>query len=400
MCQACCDCGTSIHRKPGARGRVSKRCAPCTLNHNRARSAAHNAKIKRPHFCIECGVEVFHHPDTKRGGAYPKRCDTCRLARGQSIAINAHRPTGQQFTKVCVACGKDFAVANRWHKLCSGKCRHAWYRKGKGPHAKACQHCGASFDTHHKKQKFCSPRCNQIANRRRELRECKNPACGERFEVRRNTAQKGEGKYCSRKCFYDHVHPHRTCQNPLCSKQFRMKHTTKNPWKNKGKYCSPECYRNHRWGQHHNQHPNTKRCKGKRSSQAALATSLRKRCKVFGVTFDPSCTREAVLNRDGWRCQKCRKACVREYIIDSADARFWKNAEHDHIIPLSLGPKVSPGNVFENSQCLCKRCNLKKSNKPEGQLRLSLEEEAWGKGVRVRSQRNSRFCEAIRETAL
>jgi len=124
-----------------------------------------------------------------------------------------------------------------------------------------------------------------------------------------------------------------------------------------------------------------------------LATSLRKRCKVFGVTFDPACTRQAVLERDGWRCQKCRILCNKEYKLDAATkSPDWKNAEHDHIVPLSVSG--SPGNVFENSQCLCRRCNCKKSDKPEGQLRLCLEEEAWGRGVRVRRQQNSRSCEA------
>jgi 5-methylcytosine-specific restriction endonuclease McrA len=171
-----------------------------------------------------------------------------------------------------------------------------------------------------------------------------------------------------------------------------MKHATKNPWQNKGKYCCPECYRDHRWGNHR---PRKRRGAAVRraAGNSALATSLRKRCKVYGVTFDPACTRQAVLERDGWRCQKCRILCNKEYKLDAATkSPHWKNAEHDHIVPLSVSG--SPGNVFENSQCLCRRCNCKKSDKPEGQLRLCLEEEAWGRGVRVRRQQNSRSCEA------
>jgi 5-methylcytosine-specific restriction endonuclease McrA len=169
-----------------------------------------------------------------------------------------------------------------------------------------------------------------------------------------------------------------------------MKHRTNNLWKNKGKYCCPECYRDHRWG---SDRPRIRRSRAARrsASEHALARSLRKRCKVFGVTFDPACTREAVLRRDNLRCQKCRIVCNKEYVLHphtfTPDLR---NAEHDHIVPLSV--EGSPGNVFENSQCLCRGCNMAKGDTAEGQLRLCLEEEAWGKGVRVRSQRNSRSC--------
>jgi 5-methylcytosine-specific restriction endonuclease McrA len=94
-------------------------------------------------------------------------------------------------------------------------------------------------------------------------------------------------------------------------------------------------------------------------------------------------------------CQKCGILCNKEYALHPVTlAPDMRNAEHDHIVPLSVGP-TSPGNVFENSQCLCRKCNSDKGDKVEGQLRLCLEEEAWGKGVRVRSQRKSRSCVAI-----
>jgi 5-methylcytosine-specific restriction endonuclease McrA len=173
---------------------------------------------------------------------------------------------------------------------------------------------------------------------------------------------------------------------------FRMKHRTKDTWKNKGKYCTPECYQDHRWGKDRPRQPRSQTAK-LTASRHALATSLRKRCKVYGVTFDPACTREAVLERDNWVCQKCRKKCNKDYRCVAGTRRPHKrNAEHDHIIPLSVPGSL--GNVFENSQCLCRECNGKKHDKPQGQLRLPIEEEAWGKGVRVRRQQNSRSCVA------
>jgi 5-methylcytosine-specific restriction endonuclease McrA len=85
--------------------------------------------------------------------------------------------------------------------------------------------------------------------------------------------------------------------------------------------------------------------------------------------------------------------CNKEYVLDPVTfTPDLRNAEHDHIWPLSV--KGSPGNVFENSQCLCRKCNMAKGDTAEGQLRLCLEEEAWGRGVRVRSLRSSRSCVA------
>jgi 5-methylcytosine-specific restriction endonuclease McrA len=117
------------------------------------------------------------------------------------------------------------------------------------------------------------------------------------------------------------------------------------------------------------------------------------------VTFDPACTREAVLARDNNVCQKCYIKCNKEYRLHAkTKTPHWRNAEHDHIVPLSV--PGSPGNVFENSQCLCRRCNAKKGNTPEGQLRLCLEEEAWGNGVRVRRQRSLKSLEETPAAAL
>lgn len=301
----------------------------------------------------------------------------------------------------CCDCGAAISrsgVRGRKPKRCP-KCRSAFRAESERErvrlrhpiHNHECRTCRKSFSTFRKVQHFCSYSCMHLGQRSRVLVPCGDPACGKQVETTPSKLAKGK-VYCSNACAESRFPPPHVCQNPKCGRRFRMKHVTKNPWQNKGKYCCPDCYRDHRWGDHR---PRRKRSPLARRAAAdkALVTSLRKRCKVFGVTFDPACTRGAVLERDGWRCQKCRVLCNKEYTIDpSTKAPCWRNAEHDHIVPLSF--PGSPGNVFENSQCLCRRCNCKKRDKPEGQLRLCLEEEAWGKGVRVRSQQNSRSCEA------
>ncbi len=70
----------------------------------------------------------------------------------------------------------------------------------------------------------------------------------------------------------------------------------------------------------------------------------------------------AVFNRDRWRCQLCKKKLKpfnRGTYKDSAP-------ELDHIIPLSRGGDHS----YQNTQCVCRKCNAKKSSKEIGQLRL------------------------------
>lgn len=295
--------------------------------------------------CVDCG-DLFGHP--RQRGRRPKRCSCCKTASRHSKKRIRRRLT----------------------------------------HDLTCMQCGLIFWCCRKAQKYCSESCRGVAGRKRVKVQCANPRCGKEFETKPGRIAKGH-RFCCRECSY---YEPLVCQNPACGRKFRMKHRTKDGWKNKGKYCCPECYRDHRWGAGR---PRLRRSKTARNSASrdALARSLRKRCKVYGVTFDPACTRQAVLDRNGWVCQKCRAVCHKEYVIHAGtrtpDAR---NAEHDHIWPLSV--KGSPGNVFENSQCLCRKCNLAKGDTVEGQLRLCLEEEAWGKGVRVRSQHNSRSCVA------
>jgi len=350
MSLTCCDCRSPIQRRH-KNGPPPKRCEPC----------------KKKKACRQAKAWAAANPQKARYKKRPPRHAQC---------VDCQRPID--------CCGKRGPLAKR-----CGQC-HAKSRRtnGRPRHCHVCKICAATFTNGRKTQHACSPQCRKEWANMQNLRKhhaastkpCANPNCSK-------TRKRGT-KYCSTECSHARFPPPLVCHNPKCGRTFRMKHATRNPWQNKGKYCCPECYRDHRWGTHR---PRQKRSASVRraAGKAALATSLRKRCKVFGVTFDPACTRQAVLERDGWRCQKCHVLCNKEYKLDTAaKSPHWKNAEHDHIVPLSV--PGSPGNVFENSQCLCRRCNSKKSDKPEGQLRLCLEEEAWGRGVRVRRQQNLR----------
>ena len=189
--------------------------------------------------------------------------------------------------------------------------------------------------------------------------------CGKSFEIASCKSEKR--RFCSRDCWVaSKPSQQKTCAG--CEQSFARSINGKMPHQDKGKYCSRECYLDHRWG------ANRPRRTSSKSSidtacRRALATSLRKRCKQFGVPFDQTCTREAVCERDGWVCQQCRIKCHKGRHRFSKRTRKTskRNAEHDHIIPLSWGVP-GKGNTFENSQCLCRKCNGSKGRRRGGQL--------------------------------
>lgn len=305
--------------------------------------------------CCDCGVAIFKNGNG-RLGRNPKRCRSCRLV---------------------------FRAAS---------CK---WKRPPARHMHKCKHCHQSFESCRKDQQFCSYSCMHLGQRSRLSVKCCNPACNKELEACPSKLAKGN-VYCSRLCAKSRYRQLLICQNPACAKEFRMKHATKNSWQNAGKYCSPSCYQDHRYGADRPRMPRSKAAR-QAASCSALGKSLRKRCKLFGVTFDPACTRHAVIERDRMVCQKCHVLCNKEYVfIKGTRIPCERNAEHDHIIPLSKSG--SPGNVFENSQCLCRRCNRIKCDTAEGQLRLPIEEEAWGRGVRVRSQQSSSSFEETQAT--
>ena len=227
---------------------------------------------------------------------------------------------------------------------------------------------------------------------------CANAKCSRSFYVTPSQYAIGT-RCCSAKCRAEHMRlPDSFCQKPACGKRImRQSQGSRKAAlkKDSMKYCCRECAWDHRWGAGR---PRKKWSKSHLASASAgaLRTSLRKKCKLLDVPNDEECTRLEVLERDGWVCQMCRIDCNREYTIDPKTRRpDPRNAEHDHIIPLT--EENSPGNVFPNSQCLCRKCNNKKRAKSWGQLRLDLEGSVkrWESGARGRRQRSSRSSVGI-----
>lgn len=265
--------------------------------------------------CVDCGA-IFAKPG--RRGPAPKRCKTCR--------------TRPRFTHECKICKRVFVSGRKKQMACSKTCRRQW----------AAQ---VSCNRYHAASKH----------------PCANPACS-------RPRKHGATKYCSRKCYLA-VH---TTQSPCCLHCGKMiNRSSLGPrahaqGKDQRKYCSKQCHFDARWG------PFRPRKNCHRNNINALQTSLKRKCKVLGVPCDPECTRLAVLQRDRFVCQACGIKCNTKYLVCPKTRRIHpKNAELDHIVPLTH--QGSPGNVFPNCQCLCRKCNNKKSNRAKGQLRLDIE---------------------------
>jgi 5-methylcytosine-specific restriction endonuclease McrA len=88
------------------------------------------------------------------------------------------------------------------------------------------------------------------------------------------------------------------------------------------------------------------------------------RAKRFGVPYTSGIKPDAVFLRDGWRCQLCGCATPKRLRGKNKPTA----PEVDHIIPLSAGG----GHTWDNVQCACHACNIAKSGKPMGQLRLAV----------------------------
>lgn len=345
--------------------------------------------------CVDCQQPI----DRKHSrGAIPKRCEKCRklrVARKQKACYEKLRDQVRREHELrkCCECGScptskgKRGPAGLRCDLCNKKrhqeVRRAKYQQSKNRHRLTCKRCGVEFTCCLARQAYCSRACMHLGQRKQVVVECARQGCGKHFVARKGEIANGR-RYCSRECTYN---PKKPCKNPACQKLFRPKYARgKRLWMGKGLYCSRECFFNHRFGPNRRRKPSSTAAR-----KSALCTSLRKKCKILGVPHDPQCTREAVCERDNWTCQMCGIACVKEHGAKPLPAA----AEHDHMIALTT--PGSPGNVFPNSQCLCRSCNNKKRTQGWGQLRFDFEGsvQRWENGGRSRRQRRSKSFEEI-----
>lgn len=188
--------------------------------------------------------------------------------------------------------------------------------KAKPEKQKKCLHCGIEFIDKSGNKKFCQTRCGQL------------------YRARLNGIQPA---YRIKEVICKH-----------CKKQFKPK-TSDNVT-----FCSRDCsflYQK----KHGKKHGNA--WKFQKTSQA----KRKQRIKANGFE---RINKTKVFERDKWTCHICGCKTPK-----SKRGTFEMNApEVDHIIPLAAGGSHTYGNVA----CACKRCNIKKSTKPLGQLNFGI----------------------------
>ena len=94
----------------------------------------------------------------------------------------------------------------------------------------------------------------------------------------------------------------------------------------------------------------SKHCKNKRKRRSN--TSIKRRCKKYGVYYDPKVKSEEVFKRDGYRCMICGLACNKEDDTWSEWIGPYSPTV-DHIIALKNGGT----HTWDNVQCAHAICN-------------------------------------------
>lgn len=241
-----------------------------------------------------------------------------------------------------------------------------------------CKFCGNTFQAKRSRQVHCSTECaRHFHNRRDRQRNRKGEywhaaptlqceGCERDFKPKRTDRT----KFCSRACAFGHktlnangiVRSHKVsfptckhCGDLFCSRMGLQL------------YCSDAC-------RDYQPVPKvTVRCRDCGSETTGTAakkvcrdcirksSTPRKRARRFGVRYEPVDPIK-VFTRDGWHCQMCGIRTPHRLRAKNRP----NTPELDHIIPISRGGE----HTYRNTQLLCRSCNISKSNKIVGQMRL------------------------------
>jgi 5-methylcytosine-specific restriction endonuclease McrA len=209
-----------------------------------------------------------------------------------------------------LCCSRECGRVYRAHKGAKARARKAaTVGLSRAMHSLSCG-CGVVFVSRVKSAKHCSP-------------ECRKASAKARYQARIDL---NLGPLCK---------PLREVCCTSCGANFMASR--------KRTYCSPQC--------------------SKRMARRAYGKKARHRCAKRGVphaAIDPL----AVCKRDGWRCQLCGRATPARL----RGRNLPNSPEVDHIVPLA--DPLTPGHVWSNVQCACRDCNIAKSSRPVGQLRI------------------------------
>jgi len=272
----------------------------------------------------------------------------------------------------CRQCGKDFEPKVKWQKSCSLLCSSRWLNAHPNRQSHICKGCGKEFIPKvNDRLSYCSRECffktrkqrasehqkerieERIAEKANRRKICK--VCGKEFKPIRNE------NYCSNICrrqkkrqrWHDkYAEPRKQKKiSAYIPRIFRCKQCGEDVITEYGDTNSSFC---------------SKRCSDRYFRKHGLASACsnhRKRARHYGCLYE-WVNAKRILDRDNWHCRICGKSTPREL-----RGTIKSNApELDHIIPLSRGGS----HTYSNLQCVCRACNIRKSNNFGNQLILDI----------------------------
>ncbi|MBB2964742.1 HNH endonuclease [Methylobacterium sp. R2-1] len=257
--------------------------------------------------CGRCGCAL---PIRSGRGRPRKYCVACAASGGPA-------QDGPLLQGACVRCDAEIPRGN-W-RFCPS-CRDAGYRgTGRAWAARKREEAGLPPSEralgHRNKVTWC---IECLVDLGRPGRWCSR-ACQDALNVRARTRQRerDRAEWPAGQCFE-------------CSGAFT-------PLDREQRFCSSACSK-----RHHDR----------------VACARRRARQIGSEAVDPI----AVFERDGWRCQLCRRKTRR----DHRGLKTPLSPELDHIIPLARGGD----HTYRNTQCLCYPCNSAKGARAVGQLRM------------------------------
>lgn len=273
-------------------------------------------------------------------------------------------------TKNCAQCGESFSSRRSDARFCGQRCAK---RSLKGvPHQRACATCGCNISHRMGNAQYCAsctedrPKAHEESRKKRAARPALCPQCESEY-----TAHAPEQKYCSMRCSLKATRAAqlskvltKTCL--ACGDQFTTrdarvvgcstacKHwARKYPGRTRALLSQCETCGNLFEGSRANMRFCSRRC-------IAYAGKHIRRARERGNDAEPV-SRSAILERDRWKCQLCRKP-----IPKTLKAPHPRSPSLDHIIPLSQGGAHRPANV----QAAHLGCNVSKGNRGGGEQLL------------------------------
>lgn len=268
--------------------------------------------------CKKCGEEF--KPDNARGPA-PWHCQACRSRKclhcGNPITRKPRADEGKDAEKYC---GQPcfFAAVNAGTQRFKGRTHDAWAAMSDWAYEWDAQRPRARKQ----RQRKPRPSCQHCG------KECKE----------------GASRFCSYECVKS-WRGTRACD--ICGIAVHDANA----------YSKCRC----------DSCKNMARKQAKRRAKTKYGRNHRQRARHHGVRYVAVEVR-AIYERDGWRCQICKRKCRHSFAVSKSDGRpHPRSPTVDHIRSMKDGGAHEPANL----QLACFECNTNKGAASRGQLRLA-----------------------------